>query len=120
MRRETGRRRGCKSLTMKGRANHIGPESCVSRREVWGEALTGAAVGQVLSRESSVVRDADTVDGVEGSTGGRAIASALPVPRGLRPWHGVETSCPGTGRSHAWPVPEGHWSALGRPEGRSQ
>jgi hypothetical protein len=34
---------------MNGRANHIGPESCVSRREAWGEALTGVPVGQVLS-----------------------------------------------------------------------
>lgn len=31
---ETGKRRGCKSRTMNGRANPIGPESCVSRPEV--------------------------------------------------------------------------------------
>ena len=104
---------------MNGRANPIGPESCVSYREVWGEALTGVPVGQVLSRERKSVRNADTFCGVEGSTGVRVIASAPPVPRGLRPWHAGETSCLGTGRSHARPFREG-WSVLGRLEGRSQ
>ena len=119
VRRETGRRRGCKSLTMKGRANRIGPESCVAGREARDEALTGVTVGQVLSRESSLIRDADAVCGAEGNTAGCVNASALPVPRGLRPWHAVETFCLGTGRSHVWPRCEGR-SALGRPEGRSQ
>jgi hypothetical protein len=51
------KRRGCagrsargedeRYLTMKGRASQIGPESCVSGREVWDEALTGVLVGQV-------------------------------------------------------------------------
>ena len=53
---------------MNGRANPIGPESCVSYREVWDEALTGVPVGQVLSRERYMVRDADTVRVVEGNT----------------------------------------------------
>jgi RNA-directed DNA polymerase len=99
-------RRGCKSLTMKGRASHVGPESCVAGREARDEALTGARVGEVLSRESSLVRDADAVCGAEGNTAGCDNASALLVPRGLRPWHASETSCPGTGRSQAWPVPD--------------
>ena len=119
VRRETGKRRGCKSFTMKGRANHIGPESCASRREVWGEALTGAPMGQVLSRESLLFRDADVVSVTEGSTVGRVIASALPVPRGLRPWHVGETSCPGTGRSQVRSPRKGR-SAPGRPDGRSR
>jgi hypothetical protein len=119
VRRETGKRRGCKSFTMKGRANHIGPESCAVGREAKDEALTGAPVGQVLSRESFVVRDADAVCEAEGNTEGCVIASARLVPRGLRPWHADETSCLGTGRSHAWP-PRKERSALGRPEGRSQ
>jgi len=118
VRRETGKRRGWESLTMNGRANHIGPESCVSRREVWGEALTGVSVGQVLSHVTKSVRDADAVRVAEGSTVGCAIASALPVPRGLRPWHADETSCSGTGRSHVWPSEEGR-SVSGRLEGRS-
>jgi hypothetical protein len=104
---------------MKGRASQIGPESCASRREAWCEALTGVSVGQVLSRESLQVRDADAVCAAEGNTVGSVIASALPIPRGLRPWHAGETSCLGTERSHAWPSEKGR-SALGRPEGRSQ
>jgi RNA-directed DNA polymerase len=35
----------------KGVATHLDPESCVVVREDGGEALTGARVGQVLSRE---------------------------------------------------------------------
>jgi hypothetical protein len=119
VRRETDKRRGCKSLTMKGQANHIGPESCASRREAWGEALTGASVGQVSSRERLMFRDADVFSVTEGSTAGRVIASASSVPRGLRPWHAGETSCLGTGRSHDRPLRE-EWSAAGRPEGRSR
>ena len=77
MRRETDKRRGCKSLTMKGQANHIGPESCVAHREVWGEALTGEAMGQALSHVTISVRDADAFCVAEGSTAGCVIASAL-------------------------------------------
>src|ERR1700761_9101645 len=104
---------------MKGRASQIGPESCASGREAWCEALTGVLMGQVLSRESPLVRDADAVRVAEGNTAGGAIASAPPVPRGLRPWHVNETSCLGTERSHAWPFGDGR-SAPGRPEGRSR
>jgi hypothetical protein len=68
---------------MKGRANRIGPESCVSRREVWGEALTEVSVGRVLSHVTKTVRDADAFCVAEGKMVGSAIASALPVPRGL-------------------------------------
>jgi|HubBroStandDraft_4_1064222.scaffolds.fasta_scaffold346650_2 hypothetical protein len=118
VRREIGERRGWESLTMKGRASHIGPESCVSCREVWGEALTGVSVGQVSSHVTKSVRDADAFRVAEGSTVGCAIASALPVLRGLRPWHAGETSCTGTGRSHGWPSETGR-PASGRLEGRS-
>ena len=50
MRRETSRKERVQVPYDEGRASHIGPESCVSDREVWGEALTGEAVGQVLSQ----------------------------------------------------------------------
>ena len=102
-----------------GRANHIGPESCVSHREVWGEALTGETMGQPLSHVTGIVRGADALCVAEGNTAGRVIASARPVPRGPGPWHGVETSCTGTGRSHGWPTGDSR-SAPGRPEGRSR
>jgi hypothetical protein len=120
VRRETGGKERVQVPYDEGRANHIGPESCVSDREVWGEALTGEAVGQVLSHVTKQVRDADAFCVAEGNTVGCAIASATPVPRGRRPWHVAETSCTGTGRSHDWSRPSWPWSALGRPEGRSQ
>jgi|ERR1700676_2657521 hypothetical protein len=104
---------------MNGRASLIGPESCVSHREVWGEASTGVLVGQVLSHVTNIVRDADAFCVAEGSTTRCVIASASPVPRGLGPWHVNETFCSGTGRSHGWPSEEG-WSASGRLEGRSR
>ena len=116
---ETGKRRGRESLTMNGKANPIGPESCVSRREAWGEALTGVRAGQVLSHVTELVRDADSVCPAEGNTAARVIASAPPVPRGLRPWHVSETFCPGAGRSHGWPSEKGR-SASGRLESRSR
>jgi hypothetical protein len=101
------------------RASHSGPESCVSRREAWGEALTGETVGPVLSHVTESVRDADAFRVAEGNTARCAIASAPPVSRGLRPWHVVENFCTGVGRSHDWPPGDGR-SAPGRPEGRSR
>ena len=119
MRRETGRKERVQVPYDEGEANHIDPESCVSDREVWGEALTGEAMGQVLSHVTKQVRDADTFCVAEGNMEGCAIASAPPVPRGRRPWHVVDTYCTGTGRSHGWP-PEKGWSASGRLESRSR
>ena len=101
-----------------GRASHIGLESCVSDREVWGEALTGETMGQVLSHVTKPVRDADAFCVAEGNTEGSVIASAPAVPRGQRPWHVADTFCTGTGRSHDWP-PENRRSASGRLESRS-
>ena len=68
-------------------AIHVVPESCVSRREVWGEALTGARIGQPLSHDRNLIPGADAVSLAEGNTAGRANASALTARRGLRPWH---------------------------------
>ena len=41
-----------------GSATHTGPESCAAVRE----ALTGARTGRVLSRERTLLRDADAVE----------------------------------------------------------
>ena len=119
VRRETGGKERVQVPYDEGGADHIGPESCVSDREVWGEALTGEAMGQVLSHVTISVRDADAFCVAEGNTTRRAIASAASVPRGLRPWHVADTSCTGTGRSHVWPSEKGR-PASGRPEGRSR
>lgn len=118
-RRETGRRQRVRVPYDEGRASGIGPESCVSDREVRGEALTGEAMGQVWSHVTKSVRDADALRVAEGNTAGCAIASVPSVPRSLRPWPVADTSCTGTGRSHGWPLREGR-SASGRPEGRSR
>ena len=71
----------------KGVANHAVPESCVSHREVRGEALTGVHIGQPLSRDSKIILGADAVSAAEGNTTGRAFASARSARRGQRPWH---------------------------------
>jgi len=54
VRRETGRKERVQVPYDEGRASHIGLESCVSDREVWGEALTGETMGQVLSHVTNL------------------------------------------------------------------
>ena len=70
-----------------GIANHSGTESCAGTCEGVGEALTGEHMGQELSCEIRLPRDADALDTAEGNTEGRANASALTARRGRRPWH---------------------------------
>ena len=70
-----------------GVAIHVDPKPCIVFREGGGEASVGESVGQPLSRESDISRDADAVTYAEGNTGGGVIASIRLVPRGLRPWH---------------------------------
>ena len=45
-----------------GIASHTGPESCTAAREGGREALTGGRAGRVLSRERTLLRDADAVE----------------------------------------------------------
>ena len=68
-------------------ASYTNPESCASYREVLREALTGACIGQPLSRERNQILGAHTVQLVEGNTSKHAIASACSTRRGQRPWH---------------------------------
>ena len=68
-------------------AIHVVPESCVARREVRGEALTGVRAGQPLSRDSLNILGADAVQVAEGNISGRALASAQMTRRGRRTWH---------------------------------
>ena len=70
-----------------GVASHIDPKPCTGIREDIGEASAVERIGQPLSRESDISRDADAVSLVEGNTDGCAIASIRAIPRGLRPWH---------------------------------
>src|SRR6516164_1259591 len=72
----------------KGIANQTGPESCVARREMRDEALTGEPAGQPLSRESfKLVQGADAVSVAEGNMDRSDSASACSALRGLRTWH---------------------------------
>ncbi len=50
-----------KESYVEGLATHSGPESCGDSRKGMAEALTGVRAGRVLSRERSLVRDADAV-----------------------------------------------------------
>ena len=68
-------------------ASHIGPEPCVLPREGQGEASAGDRAGQPLSRESSVIPDADAFPTAEGNTDEGVSASPRTVRRGPRPWH---------------------------------
>ena len=68
-------------------AIHVVPESCVARRKVRGEALTGVRTGQPLSHDSCIVPGADAVQVAEGNLSKRAIASAWITRRGRRTWH---------------------------------
>ena len=45
-----------------GLASHTDPESCAGACKGEREALTGARAGRVLSRESTLLRDADAVE----------------------------------------------------------
>jgi hypothetical protein len=70
-----------------GVATHIGPEPCADLREDVGEASVGERAGQPLSRERTLVPDADAVSEAEGETDRCASASIRPIRRGRRPWH---------------------------------
>ena len=59
-----------------GVANHIGPAPCVVTREGMDEASAGERIGQPLSLENYINRDADAGTTVEGNTDRRASASA--------------------------------------------
>ena len=81
-----------------GLASHTDPESCVVSREAGREALTGAHVGGVLSREISGNQDADAVYLAEGNTGGCTNREHLPDLRGRRPPTCMEPPRARTGR----------------------
>ena len=103
-----------------GVASHIGPESCVAGREVWGEALTGERAGRPLSRDSFYIGVPTPLRGAEGNTDGRASASARPAPRGQRPRHARTLLAREPGDLPFDRQRPDQRSASGRPEGRSR
>jgi hypothetical protein len=86
-----------------GLASHTDPESCVASREAGREALTGAHVGGVLSREISGNQDADAVYSA-GRQHWWARYREHPLGlRGLRPPTCMEPPRARTGRPYARP-----------------
>jgi len=64
----------------KGVATHPGPESCAGVREGVGEALTGEAAGQPLSREIGTIGMPTPLSYAEGNTGDGAIRESSMDP----------------------------------------
>ena len=98
-----------------GVASRSDPESCVVVREDGGEALTGARMGPVLSREITESGAKTLLSEAEHHAAVTAIARSLWAPRGRRPDARAETPCARTGRSPRRPrvAPR---TAPGRPE----
>jgi hypothetical protein len=89
-----------------GVAIHIGPEPCVAVREGRGEASVGESIGQPLSLENYINRDADA-----GAHRGRQHGQArererLDGPAWSQTLACAEAPCTGTGRSRVWPTAE--------------
>ncbi len=82
-----------------GLAIHTDPESCVGSHEGSGEALTGAHMGWVSSRERPSSEAPTLWAYGEGNTGGRALASTRTASRGRRPHARMEPPRTETGRS---------------------
>jgi len=98
-------------------AIHVAPESCVSHREVWGEALTGARIGQPSSHDRNLIPGADAVTHAEGNTAGRTIASAPTTRNWLRVSCASEFVCKAR---QCWVSRSSAESAKIRPFGRTK
>ena len=80
---------------------HPDPESCATVRKGGGEALTGARLGEVLSRESCLDSGAPTLSiKTEGEMECAAIVRRISAPRGRRPSARTEPPYTVTGRSY--------------------
>jgi len=99
---------------IEGIANHDDPESCTGGREAAGEALTGARVGRVLSREIKDFRVPTLLTEAEGHTQDAVIARRRATLRGRRPLARTETFCARTGRSSGSPAVKGMAGRIGK------
>jgi len=70
-----------------GVATHIGPAPCVVTREGRDEASAGERIGQPLSLENYINRDADAGTHRGRQHGQVRQRERLPARRGQRPWH---------------------------------
>jgi hypothetical protein len=103
-----------------GIAIHSDPESCIVDRKGGGEALTGACMGAVLSREIRKSGALMLLSKAEGNMGGTAIARCYSAPRGRRPAARAEPFCARTGRSRDCPSEMVRRAASGRSETTSR
>jgi len=89
-----------------GLANHTVPESWLFTRKGLWQALTGAGMGWVLSREISYIGVPTAFLCTEGNTGRIAMARGVRTPRGQRPHARTEAprAEPGRSRRRPWPV----------------
>lgn len=94
-----------KVLNEKGVATHFDPESCVARREVRGEALTGELAGIVYKPRKLLFPGAQGFKSSEGNTRG-------PLSRGQLGRAGYETIHVGKAHFENWEI-----SAEGRADG---
>jgi hypothetical protein len=101
---------------IEGVATHDDPESCAVVRKDGGEALTGAHMGWVLSREIKGFGVPTLSSEAEGHMSIGASASRWATLRGRRPHARVEPLCTGTGRSTDPSMRMAHRDASGRPE----
>ena len=84
-----------------GVAIHIGPGPCTVAREGRGEALAGERVGQPLSLENYMNRDADAVTHRGRQHGQARYREHLDGPAWSKTLAYADAPWTGTGRSHA-------------------
>lgn len=101
-------------------ANCGDPESCVAAREGRGEALTGACMGTVLSREITHFREPTSLIRAEGNTRRTVNARCVASLRGRRPVARAEPLRARTERSHPHPLWMAWRVASGRPKATSR
>ena len=100
-----------------GISSHIDSESCAEGREGLSEALTGARVGRVWSREILLKsREPTWWDEAEGHSGRIDSARGVRFLRGRRPRARTETPCTGIGRSHDCLCSQGNGGRIGKSE----
>ena len=100
---------------IEGVATHDDPESCAGARKGIGEALTGARMGRVSSREITDFRVPTLSEYAEGFMTDTDNARWRLTLRGRRPRARAESSCARTGSSPGRPPPMGRRDASGRP-----
>ncbi len=101
---------------IEGLATHDDPESCIDVREDGGEALTGARMGRVSSREIRGFGTPTLLSEAEGNTCDTDSARCRTVPRGRRPLARAEPFCTRTGRSSERPPKYGVAGRIGKAE----